>query len=48
MVSAVIGTLAMLGLNDQNVLVLLAVPFDLAWIAAGAVLWPGTAAAVAR
>jgi len=37
----IIGVLAMLGFNDQNERVLLAVPFGLAWIAVGYVLWSG-------
>ena len=41
----IIGSLTMLGFNDQNDRVVLAVPFGLAWIVVGAVLWSGTAAA---
>jgi hypothetical protein len=39
----VVGSLAMLGLNDQNAQALLAIPFGIAWIAVGYVLWSGTA-----
>jgi hypothetical protein len=37
----VVGTLAMLGVNDQNAQVFLAIPFGLAWVAVGCVLWWG-------
>ncbi|MDP9313914.1 MAG: hypothetical protein M3R24_24055 [Chloroflexota bacterium] len=37
----VIGALAMLGANDQNTRFLLVIPFGLAWIAVGYVLWCG-------
>lgn len=39
----IIGALAMLGVNDQNERILLAIPFGLAWIAVGYVLWPDRA-----
>jgi len=35
----VASTIAMLGFNDQNALVLLGMPFALAWMAAGYILW---------
>jgi hypothetical protein len=35
----VVGTLAMLGVNDQNSQVFLAIPFGIAWVAVGYVLW---------
>jgi hypothetical protein len=35
------STLTMLGFNDQNVQVLLTIPFALAWVAAGYILWSG-------
>jgi hypothetical protein len=37
----VVGTLAMLGVNDQNAQVFLAIPFGIAWVAVGYVLWWG-------
>jgi hypothetical protein len=37
----VVGTLAMLGVNDQNMQVFLAIPFGIAWVAVGCVLWWG-------
>lgn len=37
----VASTIAMLGFNDQNALVLLGIPFALAWMAAGYALWSG-------
>jgi hypothetical protein len=37
----IIGALALLGFNDQNVQVLLAIPFGVAWMAVGYVLWSG-------
>ncbi len=37
----VIGSLAMLGFNDQNAEVLMAIPFGIAWIAVGYALWSG-------
>ena len=38
----IVGVLAMLGVNDQNARVLLAVPFGIAWLAVGYELWSGT------
>lgn len=35
----IIGSLALLSVNDQNERILLAVPFGLAWIAVGYILW---------
>ncbi len=35
----IIGTLAMLGMNEQNTQVLLAIPFGVAWAVIGYVLW---------
>lgn len=35
------GALAMLGVNDQNAQVLLAIPFGVAWVAVGYALWLG-------
>jgi hypothetical protein len=37
----IVGTLAMLGFNDQNAQALMAVPFGIAWVAVGYVLWSG-------
>ena len=39
-----VGALALLGVNDQNERILLAVPFGAGWIAVGWVLWSGTTA----
>ena len=36
----IVGTLAMLGFNDQDARVLLAIPFGLAFIAVGVATWP--------
>ena len=35
----IVGSLGMLGFNDQNAEVLMAIPFGLAWIAVGYALW---------
>ncbi len=35
----IVGALAMLGANEQTVRVLLMIPFGVAWVAAGYVLW---------
>ncbi len=35
----IIGTLAMLGMNEQNTLVLMAIPFGVAWAVIGYILW---------
>jgi hypothetical protein len=40
----VVGSLAMLGFNDQNAQALLAIPNGIAWIAVGYVLWSGETA----
>src|SRR5918999_705461 len=37
----VVGTLALLVFNDQNAQVFLAIPFGIAWVAVGYVLWWG-------
>jgi hypothetical protein len=37
----IIGTLALLGFNDQNARALMAVPFGIAWLAVGYTLWSG-------
>jgi hypothetical protein len=37
----IVGALALLGFNDQNARVLLAIPFGVAWMAVGYVLWFG-------
>lgn len=37
----VVGAMAMLGFNDQNAQVLLAIPFGVAWVAVGYALWVG-------
>lgn len=36
-----IGTLSLVGFNDQNAQALLAIPFGLAWIGVGYALWSG-------
>ncbi len=38
----IIGTLTMLGMNEQNTQVLLAIPFGVAWAVIGYVLWSGS------
>jgi hypothetical protein len=35
----VVGSLAMLGFNDQNAQALMAIPFGIAWVAVGYALW---------
>ncbi len=35
----VVGTLAMLGFNEQTAAALLAIPLGIAWMAVGLVLW---------
>jgi hypothetical protein len=37
----IIGTLAMLGFNDQNAQALMAIPNGVAWVVVGYVLWSG-------
>jgi hypothetical protein len=37
----IVGTLAMLGFNDQNAQALMAIPTGIAWVAVGYVLWSG-------
>jgi hypothetical protein len=37
----VVGSLAMLGFNDQNTQALMAIPFGIAWVAVGYALWSG-------
>ncbi len=44
----VIGALALLGVNDQNARILLAVPFGGAWMAVGYALWAGRGDVPAR
>ncbi len=44
----VIGSLAMLGFNDQNAEVLMAIPFGLAWVAVGYALWSDRSSPVRR
>ena len=39
----VIGSLGMLGFNDQNAQVLMAIPFGIGWVAVGYALWSGRA-----
>ncbi len=40
----IVGALAMLGANEQTARVLLMIPFGLAWVAVGYVLWSGVGA----
>ena len=35
----IVGTLALLGMNEQNTQVLMAIPFGVAWAVIGYVLW---------
>jgi hypothetical protein len=42
----IIGSLAMLGFNDQNAQALMAIPFGIAWAAVGYVLWSGKGEAI--
>ena len=44
----VIGSLAMLGFNDQTAEVLMAIPFGLSWIAVGYALWSDRSSPVRR
>jgi hypothetical protein len=44
----VIGSLGMLGLNDQNAQVLMAIPFGIGWLAVGYALWSGRGATLQR
>lgn len=37
----IVGALALLGINEQNAQVLAAIPFGIAWVAVGCVLWQG-------
>ncbi len=44
----IVGSLAMLGFNDQTAEVLMAIPFGLAWIAVGYALWSDRSTQVRR
>ncbi len=44
----VIGSLAMLGFNDQNAEVLMAIPFGISWIAVGYALWSDRSSPIRR
>jgi len=44
----VVGSLAMLGFNDQTAEVLLAIPFGISWIAVGYALWSDRSSSVRR
>jgi hypothetical protein len=35
----ILATIGLLGFNDQNAQVLMAIPFGIAWIGAGYALW---------
>ena len=41
----IVGTVALLGMNEQNTQVLLAIPFGVAWAVIGALLWTRRGAA---
>jgi hypothetical protein len=42
----VVGSLAMLGFNDQNAQALMAILFGIAWMVVGYVLWSGRSEAI--
>ncbi len=44
----VIGSLGMLGFNDQNAQVLMAIPFGIGWVAVGYALWSDRSSPVRR
>jgi hypothetical protein len=44
----IVGTLAMLGFNDQNAQALMAIPNGIAWVAVGYMLWSGKGEPVRR
>jgi hypothetical protein len=44
----IIGSLGMLGFNDQNAQVLMAIPFGIGWVAVGYALWSGRGATLQR
>ncbi len=44
----IVGAMAMLGFNDQNAQVLLAIPFGVAWVAMGYALWLGLGESAAQ
>jgi hypothetical protein len=44
----IVGTLVMLGFNDQNARVLLAIPFGMAWVAMGYTVWSETGESAPR
>ena len=47
-VLVIVGALAMLGANEQTARVLLMIPFGVAWVAVGCVLWTGAGAPAGR
>ena len=47
-VLVMVGALAMLGANEQTARVLLMIPFGVAWVAVGYVLWTGAGAPTGR
>ena len=47
-VLVIVGALAMLGANEQTARVLLMIPFGVAWVAVGYVLWSGVGAPTGR
>jgi hypothetical protein len=47
-VLVIVGALAMLGANEQTARVLLMIPFGVAWVAVGYVLWTGAGAPTGR
>ncbi len=44
----IVGSLALIGVNDQNERILLAAPFGVAWMATGYALWAGKGRGTAR
>ena len=47
-VLGIVGALAMLGANEQTARVLLMIPFGVAWVAVGYVLWTGSGASTGQ
>ena len=44
----IVGSLGMLGFNDQNAQVLMAIPFGIGWAAVGYALWSNSSSPVRR
>jgi hypothetical protein len=47
-VALILGSLCMLGFNDQNAQVLLGIPFGISWIVTGYALWSARSDAAPR